>query len=56
MALREVENLEEGLKSYQDNRHVDLAQKKIEDVSWVSVTNFIVKVLIHMNSVCWYVE
>ncbi|XP_021918464.1 cingulin-like isoform X2 [Zootermopsis nevadensis] len=32
MALREVENLEEGLKSYQDNRHVDLAQKKIEDM------------------------
>lgn len=42
MALREVDNLEEALKSYQDNRHVDLAQRKTEHVSWVSVTNFVV--------------
>jgi hypothetical protein len=41
MALREVENLEEALKSYQDNRHLDLAQRKTEDVRWVSMTYFI---------------
>lgn len=32
IALREVDNLEEALKSYQDNRHVDVAQKKFDDV------------------------
>jgi len=40
LALREVENLEEALKSY-DNRHMDLAQKKNEDVCWISVTDFV---------------
>jgi hypothetical protein len=41
MALWEVDNLEETLKSYQDNRHVDLSQKKIENVCWIPVTDFV---------------
>jgi hypothetical protein len=41
IALREVDNLEEALKSYQDNRHVDVAQKKMEYVCWVSMMGFI---------------
>ena len=41
LALREVDNLEEALRSYHDNRHMDLAQKKNEDVCWISVTNFV---------------
>lgn len=32
LALREVDNLEEALRSYHDNRHMDLAQKKNEDM------------------------
>lgn len=41
IALREVDNLEEALRSYQDNRHMDVAQKKIEDVCWISVIDFV---------------
>jgi len=41
LALREVDNLEEALRSYHDNMHMDLAQKKSEDVCWISVTNFV---------------
>lgn len=41
LALREVDNLEEALRSYHDNRHMDLAQKKNEDVCWISVTDFV---------------
>jgi hypothetical protein len=55
MALREVDNLEEALKSYQDNRHVDLVQKNTEDVSWVSATTFIAYVVIYIElslSIC----
>lgn len=40
LALREVDNLEEALRPY-DNRHMDLAQKKNEDVRWISVTDFV---------------
>lgn len=32
LALRELDNLEETLKSYHDNRHMDLAQKKNENM------------------------
>lgn len=32
LALREVDNLEEALKSYNDSRHMDLTQKKNENV------------------------
>lgn len=41
LALREVDNLEEALRSYHDNRHMDVAQKKNEDVCWISVTDFV---------------
>jgi hypothetical protein len=41
IALREIDNLEEALKSYQDNRYVDVAQKKIEEVRWISKMDFI---------------
>lgn len=41
LALCEVDNLEEALRSCHDNRHMDLAQKKNEDVCWMSVTDFV---------------
>lgn len=41
LALREVDNLEEALKSCHDNRHMELAQKKNEDVCSISESDFI---------------
>ncbi|PNF15424.1 hypothetical protein B7P43_G00953 [Cryptotermes secundus] len=45
IALQEVDNLDEALKSYQDNRHVDVAQKKIEDVSTMQKNQDFVKAI-----------
>jgi hypothetical protein len=42
IALREVDNLEEAIKSYQDNRHINLAQKKTDNVCWISMMDFVV--------------